>query len=76
MWFNWTLSEYRKDSGSLAAEVLVTSRILHWDEKGSLNSQFNLMAKLVLVTTEDVILESCRKMMAFWIVLDKFHIPH
>ena len=33
------------------------------------------MAKLGLVTVEDGILESCRKMMAFWTVRNKFHIP-
>ena len=33
------------------------------------------MARLGLVTVEDGILEACRKMMAFQIVRNKFHIP-
>ena len=56
-------------------QVLAASRILHWDRKESLNSQFNQMARLGLVTVEDGILESRRKMMAFRTIRNKFHIP-
>ena len=55
--------------------MLASSRIIHWDGKASLNTQFNPMARLGLVTVEDGILESCRKMMAFRTVRNKFHIP-
>ena len=33
------------------------------------------MVRLGLETTEDIVLESCRKMMAFRTVRNKFHIP-
>ena len=39
--FNWMHPECRKDINSLAAEVLATSRILQWEGKDNLNSQFN-----------------------------------
>ena len=42
--FNWMPPKCRKDINSLTA-----SRILHWDGKESLNSQFNRMARLGLV---------------------------
>ena len=65
----------RKYTNSLAAEVLASSRIIHWDGKESLNTQFNRMAMLGLTMVVDGILESCRKMMAFQTVRNKFHIP-
>ena len=73
--FHWSPPECRKDTNSLAAEVLASSRLLHWEGKESLNTQFNRMARLGLVTVEDGILQSCRKMMAFRTVRNKFHIP-
>ena len=73
--FNWRPLECSKDINSLASEVLAASKILHWDGKESLNSQFNRMARLGLVIMEDGILESRRKMMAFRTIRNKFHIP-
>ena len=73
--FRWSPPECRKDTNSLAAEVLASSRLLHWEGKESLNTQFNRMARLGLVTVEDGILESCRKMLAFKTIRNKFHIP-
>ena len=45
---NWMPPECKEDINALATEVLAASRILHWDGKESLNSQFNRMARLGL----------------------------
>ena len=73
--FNWRPPECKKYINSLATEVSTTSRILHWDGKESLNSQFNRMARPGLVNVEDGILQSRGKMMAFRTIKNKFHIP-
>ena len=54
--------------------MLATLRILHRDGKESQNSKFNQMRRLGLVTLEYVILESCKKMIAFQIERNKLHI--
>ena len=56
--------------------MFVALRILHRDGKESLNSQFNRMARLGLVTVEDIILESRRIMIAFQVIRNKLHIQH
>jgi hypothetical protein len=73
--FNWKPPDCRKDINSLPTEVIASSRLLQWEGKENLKSKFNRMAKLGLVTVEDGILETQRKMMAFRTARSRFHIP-
>ena len=56
-------------------EILATSRLLRWEGKQILNLQFNHMSRLGLVTVNDVILVSQRRLMAFRTVRSTFRIP-
>ena len=71
---NWEPPECRKYMNSLPTEVMTSSRLLDWDEKESLKSKFNRMARLVLVTVEDRILKSRKQMMAFLTIRNIFHV--
>ena len=73
--FNWKPPDCRKNINSLPTEVITSSRLLQWEGKENLKSKFNRMAKLGLVTVEDGILETQRKMMAFRTARSRFHIP-
>ena len=56
-------------------EVLATSRLLRWEGKQIINLQFNLMARLGLVTIKDAMLVSQRRLMAFRTIRSTFCIP-
>ena len=61
----WHPPQERGYANSLQMEVLVTSRLLRWEGKQILNLQFNRMARLGLVTINDAMLVSQRRLMAF-----------
>ena len=54
---------------------MATSRLLDWENKATLQLQFNRMARLGLITIQDAMLVAQKRLMAFRTARSIFRIP-
>ncbi len=72
----WNPPSQRLHGNSLQLEILATSRLLDWENKATLQLQFNRMARLGLITIQDAMLVAQKRLMAFRTARSIFRIPH